>query len=203
MAQDFAKKKSPAAKPKPKPRASTPPAKATKRKSNSRKTSKPTKKAPFWAWILVGIALMGFAFFLTQISNTDSNKAKTALKKAVKTAPKEEKTSQVRFDFYEILKGHEVEVDDKVIINTPKKSNTISWLQVASFKQAQDADQLRAKLLLLNLNSSVETTQNKQSQTWHRVMVGPFKSRSKLAKARSVLASNKLNGIVIKRKPSP
>ena len=114
-----------------------------------------------------------------------------------------EETSQAKFDFYQILKGHEVKVDEKVISATPEPSNIIYWLQVASFKAAADADNMRAKLLLINLNASIEKTTDKHEQKWHRIMVGPFTSRSKLAKARSILASNELNTIMIKRKAQP
>lgn len=206
MAQDFAKKKSPSTEPtsgKKSTSKKTATKKAPKRKTNNRKAVKPKKKAPLWAWLLIGIFVMGFALFLAQISNKDSSKApaKTSLPTPKKTAKNND--SQVRFDFYKILKGHEVKVDERVIENTPNKSNTVSWLQVASFRNIADADQLRAKLLLVNLNASTEETTNKKQEVWHRVMVGPFTSRSKLAKARSILASNNMNSFVIKRKANP
>lgn len=202
MTQDFANKKTSSKKTT--PRSKSAPKKAPKRKNNSRTTKQPQRKAPLWAWLLIGICLIGFAMFLNKISSTSTHK--TAIKQPANEQQRDEQTpeeSQVRFDFYQILKGHEVEVDDKIIDNTPKESNIIYWLQIASFKQASDADQMRAKLLLINLNASIEKTTNKNAQEWHRVMVGPFKSRSKLAKARSILASNELNAIVIKRKAQP
>ncbi len=202
MTQDFANKKAPSKKAKPSSKSA--PKKPAKRKSNSRSAKKTQKKAPLWAWLLIGICLMGFALFLNKISSTKPTEASkndtTPVEKNVEKAPQE---SQVRFDFYQILKGHEVEVDDKIIDNTPKESNIIYWLQIASFKNVADADQMRARLLLINLNASIEKAENKNAQIWHRVMVGPFKSRSKLAKARSILASNEINGIVIKRKATP
>jgi cell division septation protein DedD len=207
MAQDFANKKSSPMKsssPKSRPRRKAVAPKAVKRKVNSRKTSAPLKKAPFWAWLLIGIGLICFALFLSQLSSKASKqKSTTPVKVNGEAQQPEKQNSQVRFDFYEILKGHEVEVDAKVIDNTPKKSDSIYWLQAASFKQAADADQLRVKLLLLNLAASTQKTTNKQQVEWHRVMVGPFSSRSKLAKARSILASNEISSILINRKAAP
>ncbi len=207
MAQDFANKKpSPtrSSSTKPRPRKKTVAPKAARRKVNSRNTSAPRKKAPFWAWLLIGIVLICFAIFLNQLSNKTSKQKNTAPAKVNdEVQHPEEKNSQVRFDFYEILKGHEVEVDAKVIDNTPQKSDVIYWLQAASFKHAADADRLRVNLLLLNLAASTEKNTNKQQVEWHRVMVGPFTSRSKLAKARSILASNEINSILIKRKAAP
>jgi cell division protein FtsN len=202
MTQDFANKKKPSKKAKSSPKSA--PKTAPKRKSNSRTAKKTHKKAPLWAWLFIGVCLMGFAFFLNKISSTTAIESRAHTPTSdKKIAPKAPEESQVRFDFYQILKGQEVEVDDRVIENTPKESNIIYWLQIASFKNASDADQMRAKLLLINLNASTEKTTNKNAQEWHRVMAGPFKSRSKLAKARSILASNQINAIVIKRKAEP
>ena len=206
MTQDFARNKSPRKKAKPSTKSAPKKAseKAPKRKSNSRTAKKTQRKAPFWAWLIIGLCLMAFALFLNTISNDDKPQAHTIEPIQEETEnDKKPEESQVRFDFYQILKGQEVEVDDKIIDNTPKQSNIIYWLQIASFKNPADADRMRAKLLLINLNASIEKRTNKDKQEWHRVMAGPFKSRSKLAKARSVLASNEINAIVIKRKAQP
>jgi cell division protein FtsN len=212
MAQDFVKKKvsrtSPTKKEaitarKRKPVAKTNVNKTEKRKVNSRKPNSPKKSAPFWAWILTGISVIGFGFFLTQLSNSnqEDNTSQADTKKAnaeVKVA-EQVNDSQVKFDFYEILKGKEVNVDERVIEKTPEQKNIIYFLQAGSFKQLNDADTLRAKLLLQGLPVSIEKTTNKNGQEWHRVVAGPFDTRSKLAKARGVLASNEINSIVLKR----
>lgn len=187
--------------------------KTAPRKTNTRKTSAPApKKAPAWAWLVIGVLVGIFVMFLSNLAKQlpEDGAKVTAAKEAAKQAEleaqqaaKEEKEAQVKFDFYKILKDQEVEVDEKVIANTPEKNNFLYLLQIASFKHATDADSLRAKLLLLGLPATVEKTRNKDNQEWHRVIAGPFKSRSKLAKARSVLASNEINSILLKRKIKP
>lgn len=211
MAQDFAKKKTnntpPSKSAKPVVRQRKPStthnssAKTHKRKNNTRKPIAKKQTPPLWIWLLIVLCVIGFAFFLTQLSqkkNAASN-PETAKKAAQKSEAIEEKNSQVAFDFYEILKGKEVNVDDRVIEKTPEQKNIIYYLQAGSFKQASDADTLRAKLLLQGLSVSVEKTTNKNGQEWHRVVAGPFDTRSKLAKARGILASNEINSIVLKR----
>ena len=98
--------------------------KTEKRKTNSRKPSSPKKTAPFWAWMLISICIIGFGFFLTQLSSKESgtqiNTEETNTKE-----PTEEQISQVKFDFYEILKGKEVNVDERVIEKTPEQKNII------------------------------------------------------------------------------
>lgn len=216
MAQDYAKqnaaKKTQHKKNTP-TRAPKPENKPSKRKSNTRKTA-PTKKPPFWLWVFIGLCLLGFALFLSKLSSntpeenpSNSNATPTnntaSIEETKNTEKESAKESQVSFDFYEILKGKEVEVDTTPIVNANKPSNVISWLQAASFRNLNDANSLRAKLILLNLDVSIESSMNKQQQEWYRVMVGPFASRSKLAKARSILASNNINSLVIKRKATP
>jgi cell division protein FtsN len=73
-------------------------------------------------------------------------------------------------------------------------------LQVGSFKSNRDADSLRARLLLLNLNAKIEKVSPRKNETWHRVIVGPFSDRSELADARGKLASNGIDSLLLKRK---
>ncbi len=179
--------------------------KASARKSNTRKSPAIKKKAPLWLWLIAFLCVVGFAIFLSQLDNrtTSANERNPDIEAETANNEEQETASRVRFEFYEILKEHEVKVDARVLEKTPEKSNIIYWLQAASFKNAIDAEQMRAKLILLSLDASVEKTLNKQQQAWHRVMIGPFKSRSRLAKARSILASNEINSILIKRKDEP
>jgi|GEM_PF-1501422 len=61
------------------------------------------------------------------------------------------------------------------------------FLQAASFKSAEEAEQLRAQLALIGQHTRLE--QGKVGgQTWHRVMVGPFASQQQLAQTRKQLA---------------
>ena len=146
--------------------------------------------------------MAGFITFLARLSHIEQNKNNNEESSPATESQvnKEQETSQVRFDFYEILKEHQVEVDTKPIEQANKQNtNIVYWLQAASFKNPADAEKLRAKLIFSDLPASTEKTINKSQEEWHRVLVGPFTSRSKLAKARSILASQQINSFVIKR----
>jgi len=214
MSQDFVKKKTTSqsrkATSKPTQQRKSSGSRATKkpvkRKTNTRRTVT-TKSPPFWAWIAIAGSLIGFGIFLAQLSGptddsaimlNDNEDSKT-LNKESNNSASIKKESQVKFDFYEILKGKEVNVDDRIVEKTPEQKNITYYLQAGSFKQLGDADTLRAKLLLQGLPVSTEGTTGKNGQEWHRVVVGPFNTRSKLAKARSILASNNINSLVLKR----
>jgi cell division protein FtsN len=52
----------------------------------------------------------------------------------------------------------------------------------------------------MNLNTQIEKVTVRNGEVWHRVLVGPFQNRSKLAQARSTLVSNDINPLLLKRK---
>jgi Cell division protein len=72
-------------------------------------------------------------------------------------------------------------------------------LQVASFKNADDAEQLKVELILLNLEAQIEKARIRNGETWHRVLVGPFLSRSQRETARATLVANRYEALVLKR----
>ena len=68
------------------------------------------------------------------------------------------------------------------------------------FKTSLEADNLRKKLELLDLNTSVEMVTTKKNEAWNRVIVGPFLSLAEIAKAQKVLNANKIDSLLLKRK---
>ena len=80
-----------------------------------------------------------------------------------------------------------------------QQSGDIFMLQAGSFRNARDADNLRARLLLLNLNVHLEKASTRPGETLHRVIVGPFQSDSKLASARVTLAHNGIDNLLLTR----
>ena len=176
--------------------------KVRKPRSNRRKpTPKKPTQAPLWAWVVIG--LLASALVASLIFLVNRNDAAVATVDASPSAPAEQTpvTPKPRFDFYEILKEREVVVPDlSGEIEAAVKTSDELYLQVASFRSSQDADELRANLLLQNMNATVEQVDNNGSQ-WHRVLVGPFESRSRMARARSDLASQEFNTLLIRRKP--
>lgn len=81
----------------------------------------------------------------------------------------------------------------------PEPPREVYLLQAGSFKSASDADTLRVRLLLLNMQARVETVSPRPGETWHRVQVGPFNNTQSLASARSVLQQNGIASIQVKK----
>lgn len=91
---------------------------------------------------------------------------------------------------------------EKVVTSAPQPvpPSEVYLLQAGSFKSATDADTLRAKLLMLNMQARVETVNLKPGETWHRVQVGPFSNTQSLADARNTLQQNGIASIQVQKK---
>lgn len=174
------------------------PLRKTPRKARNRKKPRKKTSAPLWAWTIIGLLLVMLIVLLLYVVNNRPGKRALSIDSPGKHTDTG-KTPQPRFDFYEILKQQNIEVPDRsgeITAGLPKDLRY--FLQAGSFRNSQDADRLRAQLLLLNLETKIEPAIS-QGETWYRVIVGPFQSRSKMASARSILVSNDLSPLLLKR----
>ena len=173
---------------------------AKKGRAPARRTSSAkSNSTPALVWFIVGLVVGAFAASIYFIKNP-----------VVAPAPKEEpkpkvtenKTPKPRFDFYKLLQESETIVPASETINEEKpaqEQSTEYILQVGSFPRADDADKLRAQLILLNLDASIEKVEIRKGEIWHRVVVGPFNTQNELTQARSQLVKNEYNALVLKR----
>lgn len=102
-------------------------------------------------------------------------------------------------DFYTILPETESTVTVKEINDadiTVKKDSY--FLQVGSFKNVADADNLKAKLALQGFEAIVQTATIPEKGTWHRVRVGPFNNIDSINKMRDQLTANNFKADLIK-----
>lgn len=172
------------------------------KKSNNRNKNKRHSNrqgAPGWAWLLAGLLLGATGASLVRLADVPQPQD-TAVIDADKSS---QATPEPRFDFYTLLRETEVIVPEDqaptVVEKTPQQ-DSVFLLQAGSFKNANDADTLRARLLLLNLQASIEKVTPRPGETWHRVLVGPFGDNASLASAREKLAANQIESLLLKRK---
>lgn len=159
-------------------------------------------KLPLWVWIITSASLIGLLMFLFLLSKLDPPHRPSGKDTVPQTANSGEKAAPIDYGFYERLKEAVVPVKPHVKGEAKKpKDDSISLLQVASYRNREDADDLRVQLLLLNLEARIEKSASTNGDTWYRVITGPFASRSKLQHARSVLLSNRHEALLITRKP--
>lgn len=79
--------------------------------------------------------------------------------------------------------------------------STQFFLQAGSFRNKNDADKLRAQIILLGQNVQIESGKVRE-ETWHRVLVGPYGSREQLAAAQKQLAGNGFSNLLLQQRQS-
>lgn len=80
--------------------------------------------------------------------------------------------------------------------------STQFFLQAGSFRRRDDADSLRAQIILLGQNVQVESGTVRE-ETWHRVLVGPFATREQLAGAQKTLAAGGFSNLLLQQRKTP
>ncbi len=171
------------------------------RKTRTRKSG---AKVPATGWQLYVAGLLSGVFlsFLLYLGTLPPAGDVTAQPTAQAQAPAKSEPPRPRFDFYTLLPERSVERSvAPADTATPQSIKTTEYflLQAGSFKQREDADRRRAELLLLGLEPNVEET-NGDNGRWYRVYLGPFQSRNKLNKARSLTAAQNIDTLLLKRR---
>jgi cell division protein FtsN len=113
-----------------------------------------------------------------------------------------------RFDFYKILPGSEEPVTEQQFKEAQQKPLTAQakeafFLQAGAFQNAPDADNLKARLALLGVEATVQTTTLPDKGVWHRVRVGPYTAIEDLNRARDTLQQNGIETTLIKVREAP
>lgn len=148
------------------------------------------------AGLLLGV--IGFAWLTNQ-----GNTVATATIEESQVAPADD-DPQPRFDFYTVLPSQTLDLTSDVEppdINGSGQGD-LYVLQAGSFRARNDADRRRGELVLLGLDPTIEQTEG-DNGAWYRVYLGPFKSRSKMAQARSITAQQSIDTLLLRRPRSP
>lgn len=166
--------------------------------------------------LVIAISFIGGLWFLAQQPKDQTAPApattatpvdvKPIAKPATESAEEapESADNKSGFDFYNLLPESQVTPQKvEAYKSTPKdpskKTNVL--LQAGSFRKLEDAERLRAQLILLNLpNVVTDKTTSSSGSVWYRVRVGPFDNRSMLNKAEDILAQNNIVSLRINRK---
>ncbi|HHJ16333.1 MAG TPA: SPOR domain-containing protein [Gammaproteobacteria bacterium] len=191
---------------------------ATDYRRRTRRKRKPSGP-PAWAWAAIGLIVGLFVAFLVFLQMRPQQPAaqhrETVLEKPAehdsrelrKPRSKPAPPPKPRFDFYNLLPEMEVIVPEQEIRGTPTHEGVkqvekpgIYLLQAGSFRSHKQADQLRARLALLGMETRIQTVSINNKQAWHRVRVGPYDNLRELNQARSELKKNGIDAILIRLK---
>lgn len=170
-----------------------------------------------WRWMLITAIIISFVVFLVYLRSTGSKQAnpqqvsQTVSNKSGSenaATSKEEKKPEVmpgpkipQFDFYTILPEKEVVVPEYEIKTRTreervgKAKETQYIMQAGSFKTFKEADQLRAKLASMGIESKVQKAKV-GSVNWYRVKMGPYTKTASINSIRSRLRQNGIDVII-------
>lgn len=170
-------------------------------------------------WMLVTALIIGFVVFLVYlkspnlqklapiaqtgqtISEPKSVQVESNNKKQVSEKVKEQKPQPPQFDFYTILPKKEMVVPEHEIKTRTReeqvgKSKKASYvIQAGSYKDAMDADQLKAKLALMGIESKIQKAKV-ESVIWYRVKIGPYTQMGSVNNIMSRLQKNGMKPVI-------
>lgn len=140
------------------------------------------------------------------------------------TGPDDGGNDQPRFEFYRLLNEQEVEVADETDEDAPAPQGSEALpeadppadpetetqtpapeadtkrylLQAGSFREAADADSMKASLALLGIEARIQVVELPGGETWHRVRVGPFTSLEQVNGVRARMADQEIESILLR-----
>jgi cell division protein FtsN len=185
---------------------------AKKKKASSAKSS--SKGLPPWFWLFTGIVSGLFIAFLIYLSTLKLNGHSPASsaksneqeltrhikEQAERMREGKETLKKPTFEFYQRLPEMTV-TTPKPVVKTGNLPTAKSYiLQAGSFQSFQDADSLKAQLIMQGLDVQIQSVKDQQGKSWHRVQVGPYSTANSLSKAQDVLANNNISSILIELK---
>ena len=173
--------------------------------------------------LLIGLAIaLGIAFYLNRSALPFSTKSQRAGKEggateklpAIPGMPQQGTAgggATPKFDFYKILPKGEESVTEKQLRESmraaakarPGSETDIYFIQTGSFQNPAEADNQKAKLAILGIDSSVAPAALPDKGTWYRVRIGPYTKLDDINRVRQTLAQNGMTASVVKVKNPP
>lgn len=192
-------------------------------RNNKQRRRKPAREGSIalWKWMLITALIISFVVFLFYLRSKGAKQIKVQPVSQTISANKQEKGKPVKnstvvtekkveakpapevpqFDFYTILPEKEIVVPDHEIDTRSREERvgqareTKYILQAGSFKSFKEADQSRAKLALMGIESRIEKAKV-GSAIWYRIKMGPFTRMSSVSIIRSRLRKNGIDAVV-------
>jgi cell division protein FtsN len=181
----------------------------SRRGSQARRGGQPL---PGWLWLLAGVLLgllLSAVVLFRDFRGDDRPRPNPAAAAPVELEPplaqEDPRERRPRYDFYTILPEQEVVVPREELarqaIEPPPASQPAPGqrllLQAGSFREARDAEALKARLALLGHVAQVVPV-TIDGNTWHRVRLGPFDSARDIEDVRRQLAANGVDSIALR-----
>ena len=151
--------------------------------------------------LLCGLAIAaGIAYWL----NRGPNPFQAAQPALSKLEPITKADGKPRFDFYKILPGGEEpktagsDSKSETKSNGSAKAGERYYLQTGAFQNEAEAEDQKAKLAFMGLESSVQSGADAEKKTWYRVRLGPYDNAEEMNRIKTELTRRGLEASVIK-----
>ena len=185
-------------------------------KGSERKGGSRSGGGSLFIGILIGLVMglgiaLGVAWYINKMPNPFQQKTTPAPKPApAKSSPEPGKPAdnnaksaeaKPRFDFYKILPGVEEPATDQQLRDAKSaagKPRESFYLQAGAFQNTPDADNLKARLALIGIQASIQTTTLPERGVWHRVRLGPYDNVEELNRTRDALKKDGIDTTLIK-----
>lgn len=180
---------------------------------------------PGWAMLTIGLVIGLFVAFLVYLDDLEPQETdRISVEDADEMVPEDE-DDRPRFEFYSILPELEVVIpefggdsdpddsggaeagDADEMVEPPVESPDGTpnpdgdggsyFLQVGSFQEEDKADELKAEIALLGLDTTIRTIEV-DGDDWHRVRVGPFDEQDALESAQDRLRNEGIDYLVLR-----
>ncbi len=189
MAQDFAKKK----------KAGSTPGKKKPVRSATRNNN--AEISNHWSWYFSGLFSGLLLCVIGYVALTQLNDGTTIsdVVDSIQDSGNNENNPGTHLEFYEYLPQAEVEVNvvpvEIASSAVESEANQINYLlQAGSFLDPNDAEALRARLILMNLDTRIQP-HPLSGRTWYRVQSGPFLGRKAVEAAENIMIENNIDPI--------
>lgn len=159
--------------------------------------------SPIFAGVLIGLIVgavlaVGVALWATGLNPFKSTEP--AAKPAAPAASTEPDPAP-SFDFYKVLPSDRP--SELPPAARPSAPAPRYFLQAGAFRNAADADNLKAQLALLGVEATIQTSDVAGKGVFHRVRVGPYLAMDDVNRTRSLLTQNDIPTTLVKEVPTP
>ncbi|MHB1051871.1 MAG: SPOR domain-containing protein [Thiobacillus sp.] len=180
-------------------------------KSPSRRTDRagsafPRKEGTVFSGVMIGLIVgavlaVGVALWITGNNPFKSSTPDASLPAKLEPAAPATPETAPSFDFYKMLPSDAT--SEAPPSPPPAAITTLYYLQAGAFQNPADADNLKAQLALLGIETVIQTRDlGGDLGVFHRVRVGPFLAMDEINDTRALLTQNNIPATLVKEVPT-
>ena len=176
---------------------------------SQRTPSRRFSASSFVTGLIAGVGLSMISFYFLGIPTAPDETPTSGAKVASEGG--DDQNGPPRYEFFERLPGAEVSTDTEPYksltpggyVEPTEVEPTQYLVQAGSFREQNDADRLRARLMLTGMGTDIRIdTRDSENEVWHRVVIGPFNSKQDAEQTVASLKQHDVSPIMLEVPPS-